>query len=194
MRDEYQDLLDTGQYTPETIAQWEDRALAWLDRIGDTGKAIDMIEDGMEPAGKVGTMVRRLVMESPEFAELPEERRRAIELRNVLKGTEWGREGVARRLASLTLDSVAKVRAVLDAIRRTPSAIWPISPTSWGSSGWSRSPSGQASLRSAFFPLVTLITLVTLVASSRLASLGVFFCSFFCFALLGEHEIFAEEA
>ena len=65
----------------------------------------------------------------------------------MLKGTEWGREGVARRLASLTLDSVAKVRAVLDAIRRTPSAIWPISPTSWGSSGWSRSPSGQASLR-----------------------------------------------
>ena len=119
-----------------------------------------MIEDGMEPAGKVGTMVRRLVMESPEFAALPEGRRRAIELRNVLKGTEWGREGVARRLASLTLDSVAKVRAVLDAIRRTPSAIWPISPTSWGSSGWSRSPSGQASLRSAFFPLVTLVTLV----------------------------------
>ena len=98
MRDEYQNLLDTGQYTPETIAQWEDRALAWLDRVGDTGKAIDMIEDGMEPAGKVGTMVRRLVMESPEFAALPEGRRRAIELRNVLKGTEWGREGVARRL------------------------------------------------------------------------------------------------
>lgn len=119
VRDEYQDLLDTGQYTPETIAQWEDRALAWLDRIGDTGKAIDMIEDGMEPAGKVGTMVRRLVMESPEFAELPEERRRAIELRNALKGTEWGREGVARRLASLTLDSVAKVRSVLDAMRRS---------------------------------------------------------------------------
>ena len=43
MRDEYQDLLDTGQYTPETIVQWEDRALAWLDRVGDTGKAIDMI-------------------------------------------------------------------------------------------------------------------------------------------------------
>ena len=119
MRDEYQDLLDTDQYTPETIAQWEDRALAWLDRVGDTGKAIDMIEDGMEPAGKVGTMVRRLVMESPEFAELPEERRRAIELRNALKGTEWGREGVARRLASLTLDSVAKVRSVLDAMRRS---------------------------------------------------------------------------
>lgn len=119
VRDEYQDLLDTGQYTPETIAQWEERALQWLDRVGDTGKAIDMIEDGMEPAGKVGTMVRRLVMESPEFAELPDERRRAIELRNVLKGTEWGREGVARRLASLTLDSVAKVRAVLDAMRRS---------------------------------------------------------------------------
>ena len=113
------DQVAGGAWYPETIAQWEDRALAWLDRIGDTGKAIDMIEDGMEPAGKVGTMVRRLVMESPEFAELPEERRRAIELRNVLKGTEWGREGVARRLASLTLDSVAEVRSVLAAMRRS---------------------------------------------------------------------------
>ena len=181
MRDEYQDLLDTGQYTSETIAQGEDRALAWLDRIGDTGKAIDMIEDGMEPAGKVSTMVRRLVMESPEFAELPEERRRAIELRNALKGTEWGREGVARRLASLTLDSVAKVRAVLEAMRRTPSATWPIWPTSWGSSGWARSPSGQASLRRHFF-LSSLSSLSSLLF--RLASLGVFFLFFFllCFA------------
>ena len=43
VRDEYQDLLDTGQYTPETSVQWVNHALACLDRIGDTGKSMIII-------------------------------------------------------------------------------------------------------------------------------------------------------
>ena len=36
-----------------------------------------------------------------------------------MTGTEWGREGVARRVASMTLDSLAKVRGIIDVVGQT---------------------------------------------------------------------------
>ncbi len=48
-------------------------------------------------------------MESNVFRNLPKDTRDMLEVRNVFAGTEWGREGVARRLAAMTLDSAGTV-------------------------------------------------------------------------------------
>jgi hypothetical protein len=117
VRADYQELLDNGRYTPEHVAEWEKAAVQWIRRVGGVENAVGLVADGMEPSGKVGTMVRRLVMESDTYAALPKETRQKVAMRHIMQGTEWGREGVARRVASLKLDSIRKVRAFIDAIR-----------------------------------------------------------------------------
>ena len=117
VRADYQELLDNGRYTPEHVAQWEASAAEWIKKVGGVENAVDMINDGLEPSGKIGTMARRMIMETETFRTLPQEKQRKVELRNIMQGTEWGREGAARRISSMTLDSAPKVRAVIDAIR-----------------------------------------------------------------------------
>jgi hypothetical protein len=117
VRADYQELLDNGRYTPERVAEWEAGAVQWIRKVGGVENAVGLIVDGLEPSGKIGTMARRLVMESDTFKALPKETQETVEMRHVMQGTEWGREGVARRVASMTLDSAAKVRRVIDAIR-----------------------------------------------------------------------------
>ena len=118
VRDEYQDLLNGSQYTPETISEWADKAMDWFGSVGGVERAAQLVIEGLEPSGHIGTMVRRMLMETQEFAELPQEQRSMVEVSHVLKGTEWGREGVARRLASMTLDNIFKVRAVFSKMRQ----------------------------------------------------------------------------
>ena len=117
VRADYQELLDNGRYTPEHVAEWETGAVQWIRKVGGVENAVGLIVDGLEPSGKIGTMACRLVMESDTFKALPKETQETVEMRHVMQGTEWGREGVARRVASMTLDSAAKVRRVIDAIR-----------------------------------------------------------------------------
>lgn len=117
IRADYQDLLDNGRYTPEHVAEWEAGAVQWIRKVGGVENAVGLIVDGLEPSGKIGTMARRLVMESDTFKALPQDKQLDVEMRNIMQGTEWGREGVARRVASMTMDSAAKVRRVIDAFR-----------------------------------------------------------------------------
>ncbi len=117
VRADYQELLDNGRYTPEHVAEWEAGAVQWIRKVGGVENAVGLIVDGLEPSGKIGTMARRLVMESDTFKALPQETQIKVDLRNITQGTEWGREGAARRISSLTLDSLPKVKAVIDAIR-----------------------------------------------------------------------------
>ena len=117
VRADYQDLLDNGRYTPEHVAEWEAGAVQWIRKVGGVENAVGLIVDGLEPSGKIGTMARRLVMESDTFKALPQETQLDVDMRNIMQGTEWGREGFARRVASMTLDSAAKVRRVIDAFR-----------------------------------------------------------------------------
>ena len=48
-------------------------------------------------------------MNSEVFRELSPEVREEVEYQNLKEGTSWGREGAARRLAAMTLDSIERV-------------------------------------------------------------------------------------
>lgn len=110
---EYADLLDNREYTPETIADWDQRAIAWIDRQGGIEQAAKQIANDTEHSDRhVATLVRRHVLNSEFAAYLPDEIRMAVELKNISEGTAWGREGAARRLAALTLENIDNVKAL----------------------------------------------------------------------------------
>ena len=113
VRAEYQDLLDKKEYTPERIADWDAAAVDWIKRHGGVLPSAELIAEGTAPEERhIATLVRRHLLESEIANTLPQEMREEIEYRNLASGTEWGREGIARRLAALTLDSIERVRAL----------------------------------------------------------------------------------
>ena len=113
VRAEYADLLNDREYTPETIGQWQDRAIEWIERQGGVVQAAEQIANDTEHSERhVATLVRRMVRNSDQALSIPAEQREKIELKNIDDGTAWGREGAARRLAALTLSSMARVRAL----------------------------------------------------------------------------------
>ena len=115
IRREYAEELGRNTYTPETVAEWDRKAVDWITRQGGVAGAVEAILHDTEHNDRhVASLVRRHVMNSDVFAKLDEDSRAKLETHHAFTGTEWGREGVARRLAALTLDSVAKVRALFD--------------------------------------------------------------------------------
>lgn len=115
IRREYAEELGRNTYTPETVAEWDRKAVDWITRQGGVAGAVEAILHDTEHNDRhVASLVRRHVMNSDVFAKLDEDSRAKLEPHHAFTGTEWGREGVARRLAALTLDSVAKVRALFD--------------------------------------------------------------------------------
>ena len=115
IRREYAEELGRNAYTPETVAEWDQKAVDWITRQGGVAGAVEAILNDTEHNDRhVASLVRRHVMNSDVFAKLDEDSRAKLETHHAFTGTEWGREGVARRLAALTLDSVAKVRALFD--------------------------------------------------------------------------------
>lgn len=115
IRREYAEELGRNTYTPETVAEWDRKAVDWITRQGGVAGAVEAILNDTEHNDRhVASLVRRHVMNSDVFAKLDEDSRAKLETHHAFTGTEWGREGVARRLAALTLDSVAKVRALFD--------------------------------------------------------------------------------
>lgn len=115
IRREYAEELGRHTYTPETVAEWDRKAVDWITRQGGVAGAVEAILNDTEHNDRhVASLVRRHVMNSDVFAKLDEDSRAKLETHHAFTGTEWGREGVARRLAALTLDSVAKVRALFD--------------------------------------------------------------------------------
>lgn len=115
IRREYAEELGRNTYTPETVAEWDRKAVDWITRQGGVAGAVEAILHDTEHNDRhVASLVRRHVMNSDVFAKLDEDSRAKLITHHAFTGTEWGREGVARRLAALTLDSVAKVRALFD--------------------------------------------------------------------------------
>ncbi len=114
IRDEYRSWLENGRYTPQQVGEWHDKALRWIARQGGVLKAANEFADGTAPAGKIGAMAARLIMNSQEFAGFDEVLRKAVADQYIFQGTEWGREGVARRLASLNLDTIEKAQVFFD--------------------------------------------------------------------------------
>lgn len=115
IRREYAEELGRNTYTPDTVAEWDRKAVDWITRQGGVAGAVEAILHDTEHNDRhVASLVRRHVMNSDIFAKLDEDSRAKLETHHAFTGTEWGREGVARRLAALTLDSVAKVRALFD--------------------------------------------------------------------------------
>ena len=98
VHDEYQSLLDTLQTTPFNLEKLEAKARAWFDRVGDN--AFDMIRNQEEPGRDLGTVIRRMAMETEEFRQLPEEERREIMTRHIMEGSDWSHEGMARQMAN----------------------------------------------------------------------------------------------
>lgn len=112
VKDEYQDLLENGKYEPEQVKEWADKAQSWILRMGGIENAAKAIADGLEVKDNhIATIARRLIINSEEFKAMPEKERAAVEVANMEAGTSWGREGVARRLDAIKLDTYAKAQA-----------------------------------------------------------------------------------
>ena len=119
VRDKHQELLENRDYTPETIEQWDERAIEWIvDQGGLKGAFEQLMKDTQHSDRHVNTLVYRHIMESDYFRdEVPHDKQVKFHMKYIENmGTTWGREGVARRLASMTLDSVAKLQAVINKI------------------------------------------------------------------------------
>ena len=113
VRAEYADLLNDRDFPAEHIAEWDQKAIEWITSRGGVRPAAELIAEGTAPVDRhVATLVRRHLMENDVFNTLPEKVRADVLEQYATAGTNWGREGVARRIAALTLDSIEKVRAL----------------------------------------------------------------------------------
>lgn len=93
VRDEYQDLLDNKEYTPESIEQWDKKAVSWIDKIGGIKNAAEaIINDDIRHSDRhVNTLIIRHILNSDiAEKELPIKDRVKLKEINISNGTEWG--------------------------------------------------------------------------------------------------------
>ena len=65
VHDEYQDLLENNKYTPETIEQWDKKAIEWIDKIGGVLNAMEaFIGDIRHSDRHVNTLIIRHLLNS----------------------------------------------------------------------------------------------------------------------------------
>lgn len=115
LQEEYAEELSKNEYTPETLEQWDREAVKWILRNGGILGAVEKIIGQTEHHDRhIASLARRHVMQSDVFQKLDAKTRAAVETEHIFAGTAWGLEGVARRLASLTLDSVERVQALFN--------------------------------------------------------------------------------
>jgi RNA polymerase sigma factor (sigma-70 family) len=115
VRDNYQDLLENREYTPETIEQWDKKAVDWIDKLGGILPAMDALVGGMRHKDRhVNTLIIRHILESDIADAMPSDDLIKLNEIYIEGGTAWGREGVARRLASMTLDRIERVQALFN--------------------------------------------------------------------------------
>jgi RNA polymerase sigma factor (sigma-70 family) len=115
VRDNYQDLLENKEYTPETIEQWDKKAVDWIDKLGGILPAMDALVGGMRHKDRhVNTLIIRHILESDIADAMPSDDLIKLEEVYISDGTAWGREGVARRLASMMLDRIERVQALFN--------------------------------------------------------------------------------
>ena len=66
--------------------------------------AADQIANDTEHSKRhVATIARFLVLKSDQAVEIPQEQRTAIAKKNLGAGSDWGKEGAARRWAALVM-------------------------------------------------------------------------------------------
>lgn len=115
VRRNHADLLENKEYTPETIEQWDKSAVDWIMKQGGVVPAIENILDNNRHKDRhVNTLIIRHLLESDVVKALDFDTLTELQEAYIEDGTAWGREGVARRLASLTLDSIERVQALFN--------------------------------------------------------------------------------
>jgi hypothetical protein len=115
VREQYADLLKNKEYTPETIEQWDKKAVAWIQHHGGIAPAMDAFLKDMRHADRhVNTLIVRHLLESDVAKNIDPDKLIKLEESYIEEGTAWGREGAARRLASLTLDRIERVQALFN--------------------------------------------------------------------------------
>lgn len=116
VREEYQWLLDNKEYTPETIPEWDGKAIDWITKVGGVYNAGKLFLEDKAPAERhVAHLALVHVLNSDVFhAAFTPEERVALYKTEIDASSNWGREGRAMRLDALKLDSVERVQALFD--------------------------------------------------------------------------------
>lgn len=119
VRDEYQDLLDNKEYTPETLAKWGEQAKEWIIRNGGVVKAVELFLADKVPAdGHVAAIARRMLLNSDVYADaIPYKDRVKLGEQEIDFRSEWGKIGRALQLNALKLDDIANVQALLNKLQ-----------------------------------------------------------------------------
>lgn len=116
VRDEYIEYLDGKEYTPETIPQWDSKAIDWITKVGGVFNAGKAFLEGYAPAERhVAHLALAHVLNSDVYhtAFTPEERTELYKM-SIDNRSNWGKEGRALRLDALRLDSVEKIQALFN--------------------------------------------------------------------------------
>jgi hypothetical protein len=120
VRDEYADLLDRKEYTPEKIAEWSGKAREWiLKQGGIVNASLAMLNNKAPAEGHVAELARRLIINSDVFTQAIQKADR-IKLyeQEIDARSEWGRTGRAMQLNALKLTDVASLQALLNKLNK----------------------------------------------------------------------------
>lgn len=118
IRAEYAETLEEMEYTPGQIADWEAQAIEWITRIGGVSPALDaVLHDRQASDRHVAELVRRHILNSEVFAAQPYDLRVKFEEQEIAARSSWGKEGRAMQLASLKLDRIERVQALLNKLQ-----------------------------------------------------------------------------
>ena len=120
VRQEYQDLLENKEYTPERMKDWGERAMEWIVSHGGIVPAAKEFLKNHAPAEKhVAALARRMIMNSDVFySALDAKERAALYEMEIDERSSWGKQGRALQLAALRLEDIASVQALLNKLHK----------------------------------------------------------------------------
>lgn len=114
---EYADMLDNATVTKPTLPEYVRRATDWIKRHGSIEDAAKEIVKG-DTDRILGTFVSRIIMNSSQFKDLPENIRDEVEMNYALQGSEWSQLGRSRQIRNLTLDTLGKIQRVINKLKK----------------------------------------------------------------------------
>ena len=116
VRQEYADLLERKGYTPETIEQWDRKAIAWIEKQGGIFPAAQkLLRDQAPTDGAVAELVRRHVLNSDVFeTAFDRKERTTLYEQEIAVRSQWGKTGRAMQINALKLDDIASVQALFN--------------------------------------------------------------------------------
>ena len=121
VRDEYADLLENKEYTPEKIAEWQAQALEWIEKAGGAAQAVKKLLNDQAPSNSaVAEIARRILLNSDAFFDnVSGKDRKAFYELEMDARSEWGRLGRSMQLNALLLKDVMAVQALLNKLGKT---------------------------------------------------------------------------